>query len=1125
MSGRSLLPSFGAPLVLAAGAFAPHLAASEDAFHLSIVRQGDDSVGSIEPGDYFGAAVATGDFNGDGYEDLATGAPWDGPGSEGSVVVSYGSEFGLTHVGAQLLSHIGAGIPDFEKAEFGFALAAGDFDGDGFDDLAVGAPGAEVQGHAAAGQVFLYYGSGDPNGPLGGGPTTSFIHTSVNDVVEAGDRFGHSLSAGTIGREDGHADLAIGSPGENGGAGAVSWLMGASPLGLRPNSGDTLDPSELPVSPGGGDRFGWAVAIGELRGDNAGGPRGDLAVGEPFWDLDSVVDVGRVVVLGGVATGLSSAEVDEYLPLDVGMIDVAGTLFGWALATGDMFAHGDVRDDLAVSALNGNSGSGAVAVMSNTGAGIGGAGAWVELLQSDGAETPEAADEFGYALAAGDFDDDGVDDLAVGSPSETLPAPVGTVFSGLVQLFPGGPPGPGGAGSETWREDDLFDDPSPFAKLGHALAFGRFDGSGRANLAAGAPGQAADAGQVYVIAPWRQVLPMPSRSSIAVDCEDNIIFSQKPFELRYLGSTTKIMTVLLACEAVQLPEGDPGKVDGNYVYTVPGWLADAFPPASRCSKMQPVFEAGEPIELIDLMRACIAISANDAAYAIAEILTGEQGTEWKGYADTSTAFAVLMNERAAQIGMHDTLFTNPAGADDGGGQSTAYDMYLLCREALANPLMRSIVGTTEWDIVRHLAGGDLRRTYEYDFLMDIQDLVPSATGVKPGWAANAETVGCFAARGENFPHGEAIVTTLYTEEDLGEPFYPPAAQLLALSLEDCGGVTLPGPGSLDPHGWGPGSEPVDPDSESGTTFQSWGLDLDGGPAEDVVFEIVLEAVSSPSLVLDLVVQRDSAVLLEPGQGTEVALSTPGPGVLSHDGFVVANHSDSETVTLELEGPTNGVVVLQPGDVLSVPPSVSPSPPPFRFHLSNIGATAAPIGVAELGYRLALELGPLPVYPESAVVHLAGVDHAIRSTVGFGVSGVAGEGRVATVGYPASSPGGYDPCRPSWTLLGEGVSGTNGEPYIGLDADPTMGETIHVALGNSWGQDTVGILLVAFEPLGSPPVGFSPMLVPATGSTIPWEIPLDRATCGAGVLADFVMFDPGAATLIASSRTLSATIGK
>jgi hypothetical protein len=102
----------------------------------------------IEKEDHFGTATAIGDYNGDGYDDLAVGVPqedFDGKTNNGVVNVIYGSPTGLQAADNQLLSLELIAINNLREANtafFGTALAAGDFNRDGYGDLAVGAPGA-----------------------------------------------------------------------------------------------------------------------------------------------------------------------------------------------------------------------------------------------------------------------------------------------------------------------------------------------------------------------------------------------------------------------------------------------------------------------------------------------------------------------------------------------------------------------------------------------------------------------------------------------------------------------------------------------------------------------------------------------------------------------------------------------------------------------------------------------------------------------------------------------------------------------------------------------------------------------------------------------------------------------
>lgn len=103
-------------------------------------RSSPDVLYSPTPGDYFGDSVATGDINGDGFDDLVIGVPGDGVGSvanAGSVHILYGSPDGITAAFDQVFSQSSIGIDGIAKANdnFGEFVAVADFDCDGYADV------------------------------------------------------------------------------------------------------------------------------------------------------------------------------------------------------------------------------------------------------------------------------------------------------------------------------------------------------------------------------------------------------------------------------------------------------------------------------------------------------------------------------------------------------------------------------------------------------------------------------------------------------------------------------------------------------------------------------------------------------------------------------------------------------------------------------------------------------------------------------------------------------------------------------------------------------------------------------------------------------------------------------
>jgi hypothetical protein len=315
-----------------------------------LIHQGTPSVvGSNERFDSFGTTVASGDFDADGYADLAVGANGedavDGSAdAQGSITVLRGGPAGVTGVGSRryLPAQVGA------TEVWGSAQAVGDLDADGYDDLVV-ASGSEVYAQQRGGATVLY---GSPDGL----DPQRAVH--LTDELARGEDspdpplFGRAATVGDL-TGDGIDDLVVTTQrGQSGGFVVYHGRRGQ----LNPRADEVYDQSDPSLEISGGvayDTLGQAVTIGDFDGNG----HQDLAISDYGMELPGFAGCapgscpGGVLLVSGADGGLDPGNRRAVSQTARGVPGGAhpADAFGWSLAAGDLDADGD--DDLVVGAV------------------------------------------------------------------------------------------------------------------------------------------------------------------------------------------------------------------------------------------------------------------------------------------------------------------------------------------------------------------------------------------------------------------------------------------------------------------------------------------------------------------------------------------------------------------------------------------------------------------------------------------------------------------------------------------------------------------------------------------------------------------------------------------------------
>ncbi|MGH3313247.1 MAG: FG-GAP repeat protein [Streptomyces sp.] len=409
-----------------------------------------------------------GDFNGDGVRDVvvsAAQATVGGKQGAGQIVVLYGSTAGgVSAAKRTTISQNSAGVPGTAETNdhFGGMTSAGDFDGDGYADVAVGAAHEDVGSDTDGGAVTILWGSA---AGLSAGTTVA------DPAPTKHDRFGRSMAAADY-NGDSKDDLAIGSS-----SATIDVLRG----GFTRSGTTGGHYSVTPPIMSGSDTGPIFLTPGDVNGDQIA----DLVV--DGYETDSADGWNANYYVRGSASGLTASGA---VKLPAGIITAIGDL--------NSDTYGDIVIGMAWDdgEIPGASRGGKVNVVNGSASGPGSSASYTISQDTTGVPgSSEAKDQFGGELALGDVNADGHLDLAVGAYGESLN---GVQYTGAVTLIYGTADGLTGTGSQFFSQDTpgVPGSNESSDNFGSDVHLADLNGDGKADLTVGVAGENTGNGSV-----------------------------------------------------------------------------------------------------------------------------------------------------------------------------------------------------------------------------------------------------------------------------------------------------------------------------------------------------------------------------------------------------------------------------------------------------------------------------------------------------------------------------------------------------------------------------------------------------------------------------------------------------